>query len=607
MKNPNIPNHYFQLNQTNDLIKYSNAWNAYYYSTTPLMSDEEFDKLEQKLYDNGYDQMIENEKKRIFELQGGNHLMVSLAKIKETDMKKYETNIFSRLQEWFLKHKINYRELNFYVAPKFDGAALKIEFNYNGSVKRIITRGGQDYTEILMNNDSIQKFIKNKKHNYHTVTGELVLPKSTFKRYYSEENKYDIDHKKTLKNPRNAVNSLIVDIKLQNDLVFIPLTDGINKIGNWWDPIEFKHFYSLRKIYDGYANIDYLYDGIVLAYDVKKRVLKDNYPLNMVAIKFKSEGKQTKVVNIEWTKKKTGKLNPVLVLEPISLDGAVITRVSGYNYGLLTSEMKCGIGSVVEIRKGDDIVPKWSKTIKESDNFNIPENTHVIGKYLYYKDDDNKLQKFILGIKKLELEGIGPKNAEKIGSIVNYDIIELFNPENKSKFIDVFGYNAMINNLFKIYEIKNIPLNTVINILQFNGCGDVLSMKFAKMLTGIERFNRDGIDENVFNFVVNGEGRQIINDSIKRLKSYGVKVIKPIVINDDVITYEMTGNPPNISKVEFKNLVKKKYPNAIHTTLTKNTKYLITNDINSNTSKMNKARKYNIKIKTYTDVLTSGF
>jgi hypothetical protein len=87
--------------------------------------------------------------------------------------------------------------------------------------------------------------------------------------------------------------------------------------------------------------------------------------------------------------------------------------------------------------------------------------------------------------------------------------------------------------------------------------------------------------------------------------------LKPIEINEDAITYEMsleegaqiTYNGKPITKGQFEVILKESYPNSVHTTLTKNTKYLIVNNVNSQTGKANKARKYNVKIISFDDAL----
>jgi len=76
-----------------------------------------------------------------------------------------------------------------------------------------------------------------------------------------------------------------------------------------------------------------------------------------------------------------------------------------------------------------------------------------------------------------------------------------------------------------------------------------------------------------------------------------------------LITVEMTGDvnfDPFVSKKNrFHRVTKERYINYFdrvdHTTLTKNTNYLLTDDLNSNTTKMQKAKKLGIPIVTYAD------
>ena len=145
-------------------------------------------------------------------------------------------------------------------------------------------------------------------------------------------------------------------------------------------------------------------------------------------------------------------------------------------------------------------------------------------------------------------------------------------------------------------------LDLVIEILQFDRCGKTLSKKFAEIILK-QTTDTSGIDKQVLANVCKGEGFQKIQKSMSKLQSYGIKVTKPIVINDDTISFEMTGTPPGMTKSEFISKLKLRYPNSLHTTLTKDTKFLFVDNLNSSSSKMNKARKYNSKIVLYSDVL----
>ena len=103
--------------------------------------------------------------------------------------------------------------------------------------------------------------------------------------------------------------------------------------------------------------------------------------------------------------------------------------------------------------------------------------------------------------------------------------------------------------------------------------------------------------------VAGGEGFLRIKDAIEYLKIHGIKVIAPIEINADTITFEMSLDPPGMTKEEFIKQFKTIYPNSMHTGLTKTTTYLFTSDLTGNSGKINKARKYNVKVVSYSDAL----
>ena len=90
-----------------------------------------------------------------------------------------------------------------------------------------------------------------------------------------------------------------------------------------------------------------------------------------------------------------------------------------------------------------------------------------------------------------------------------------------------------------------------------------------------------------------------IDESVEKLNSYGINVV---LLKEDTTeysaTYEMTGSPKGFgfaTKSEFEKVVK----NWKHTKLEKGTTYLITDDLNSTSSKMKKAQKNGTKILTY--------
>ena len=336
--------------------------------------------------------------------------------------------------------------------------------------------------------------------------------------------------------------------------------------------------------------------------------VKNNYPLNMVAIKFKAESVQTEITDIEWTIKKSGKLTPILHVKPIFLDGSTVTKASGYSYHTLKSK-RIGIGSQITIHKSGDIIPTVDRVLSRSTEWNLPTDIdwQEDGKHIktIQNTETQQSQKFILGLKLLQLDGIGPVISEKIGQIVEYDIIRLFDTNFKPDIKILLGSDSANWSRFEqFYNIKTIPLDQLIEMLQIDNCGKTLSRKFAEIMTG-KQVDTKGMNKQLLKDVCSSGGKYntLVKESMNKLKQYGIKVIKPIEVSEDSFSFEMSGDFKKMSKNDFVIELKKSKPNWVHSTLNKNTNYLIVDDLNTNTSKANKARKYNIKIITYDEAL----
>lgn len=602
-----------------DLKRYSEE----YYDLTKdsKLSDEDYDNLEQEFFDiyDSFDTTLKEKyqkqyddvndgKFKIIEKQENKSLQLSIEKIKSTDNEnalqtvKNCHNIVRRLLSIPNLYKSDTFKNKVFWCPKFDGISLKITKTLIST--QILTRGGQDVTKILYNNRDIQKafhYMENKQIGI--IHGELLLSKNIFKAQYAD--KYA--------NPRNAVVGVLKENP--DDLNFLYYTDGTNQLFNkmYFDLSEQDIQNMWNRYYNYYKSDDYPYmvDGIVFTSIVTEQQLtaeNSQYPNNFIALKFPASIVQTEVVDIEWTIKKSGKYTPVLKVKPVFIDGSTIEFVSAYSYHKL-KEFKCGIGSIINITKGNDIIPKVVKTIKPSLDYKLPENIKLDGKHIF-TTDSNDIEitdnyKFTKGLISLGIQGIGDTIASNLGDrIFNNDIIEIFNNQKKADVIELLGIDSANYSKFsEVYNIKKLTLDKLIFMLQFPSCGDVLSRRCAEIITKIN-MDTIGMNKSVLQNVCQGEGFRKIQESIKRLKEYGVVVIKPIVINEDTITYEMTGTPPSNlfkNKADFVQKMSEKYPNSNHLSLTKTTNILFTDDLNSSSSKMNKARKYNIKIMLYKD------
>lgn len=595
---------------SNNLIRWQKATNSYYNINPSIidmddeLTDAEFDELTNKLKLVGiqYPEILTFISGTITK---GNEQVIVDETTEQISLDKIQYESIAsvpKIHRWF-NGALSEKEC--YIGPKFDGHSIKIVFDNNSgfrTVKQILTRGGQDVTEYLHDHPDVTKLLISSELTI--IHGELVLPKSIFYAKWDNlilENGYA--------NPRNAVGGVLK--REPKDLKFIACTDGKNPIldatdgkNQFWQKVDsstnFFDFYQKYKSDD----YDIQIDGIVIGYNVVERIVKDNYPMNMVSVKFPAPTAKTKVIGFEWSQKKSGNLTPMYILEPVELDGSICSRANAYNYEAVKND-RCGIGSEVIITKSNDIIPIIKKVLTKSNNVVYPSVEYtVIGKHAVAIDDTLSIEyRFVLGLKLLEIDGIGETIANQIGPVVNYNIIELFNPEHKADIRLVLGGGKTYDKFTSIYNIKNLPLDQMIEMMQFNRCGKILARKFAELITG-KKIDTKGIDKTLLLHICKNDGFQLIKKSISILSGFGVKVIKPVEINEDTITFEMTGTPPDgMTKKEFIDRFKVKYPNSTNTTLNKNTKYLFVDSLTSTSSKMNKARKYSISIYTYEQAL----
>lgn len=600
------------------LLQYLDAIKAYYSGETPIMSDFEFDQLESELTEVlsceapselnrvFFDSLLYRNAKYTLhketqtDVESSSVSLISLHKIKDDNEVPDNVRLLNELKKFFRQFpELNKYATKFSIAPKFDGCALKIVWDLQTKeIKNIQSRGGLDVTALLSNNADIRKTIE---HQQAIVCGELICKRSTFDLLYSEN----------YANPRNFVGSLIKQKSIESSVVeslsFIPYSNGIEQLGECWNDMQLRDGLRLSN-YRAFFTTDsdwkdYEQDGLVVSvrlegHTLTSRPVKDNYPLNMVAIKFKPKSIIVKVTDIEWNQKKSGKLIPTVCIQPTELDGSVISRTAGFNYGYIKTN-HVGVGSEIEIIKSGDIIPYIVRTITPSNDIPMPDceyrinGIHLIG----INTDETKKFKFLNACKILQLSGVGPVNADKIGAAVDYSPIELF---DKSKWSSEI---ALLEIKPQLETIKSIRLDLLIEILQFDGVGHKLANACAQIMCKQKTVGAfSNIPQKVIQTVLSASGVRVIQSVVDRLKGYGVSVTKPLD-NDTTLTYELTGNPPGMKKKDFMQVMETKYPQYAHGILTKETSLLITDDLSGNSSKMNKARKYNVRIVTYNQIL----
>lgn len=640
------------MEQNEKLTLYKQAKEKYY-NGEPIMGDAEFDALEKELG-------LENKS-----YVGTRHnpsytnkhpfIMGSLSKVQ---IKEDENGVI----DWTTYYAAANKFFGFnktICTPKFDGCSW--EYFYNDTVT-ITSRGdgeyGKDLTKHLCNkfNENIINSAINiaKKYNStkFTLRGEALVNRNTFAEKYEDKfvntrsfvagvlNK-DYDSKDIdFINKVNDIAIVIYDFRImENDNTWIDLdwttlyaectdcADKFPKYYNIYNVIDLNTFKT--NIYNGFNNYrevcEYSLDGIVIKPVAESRInnITETRPSDCVAIKFVPMLTETEVTNIVWQLGKTGEMIPVINFKPIELDGKIITKCSGHNYGTLIKK-QISVGTKIIVRLAGDIIPdlyRVTDTSKYSiSGIEIPDNCIIDGVHLMAVLDENTRNKnaFIASSTSLNIPSIGPKIAEQIYEYVTKDNGETdeFFGENKTYVDNIL----LVNSEDDIYygagggktgtnakkaikeTIEKITLTDIIDSCNFRFCGKKIAEQVSNYLLDMpysfEHFAAEGYnwiyDANSEEYckvikIMNALGRNI--DDFKQRK---VEISN--TVNEKQIPIIMTGEPNDYAtKSEFL----KCHPEYRQTTSWKEVQIVFTNDIDSNTGKMKKARDKNIEIRLY--------
>jgi DNA ligase (NAD+) len=382
-------------------------------------------------------------------------------------------------------------------------------------------------------------------------------------------------------------------------------------------------------------------DGLVLSYnDIaygKSLGTTAKFPRDAIAFKWADELAETKLLEVFWSPSRTGLINPVAIFDTVELEGTSVSRASIHNVSI-ARQLKLGIGDTIKVYKanmiipqiirgecripmnGDEIVLDFPGTCPVcggptylQDGFVYCDNPHCEGKFI------NKLEHFC-GKKGLDIKGLSEATLQKLvdwGWVGNYqELFSLSNFHNEWVEQPGFGPKSVDKLLATIDEARNCELWQFIASLSIPLIGTTYAKEIAKRCKDWFSF-RECIEKN-YDFTTWDRFGYEINDSIhnfdyKEADDLAYKVltihnslwIDPTATVSTVKFSEVAGKTFVItgSVHTFKNRDEVKV--AIETrggkvtgSVSKNTNYLVNNDINSTSSKNVKAKQLGIPIIT---------
>jgi len=328
------------------------------------------------------------------------------------------------------------------------------------------------------------------------------------------------------------------------------------------------------------------------------------------------------VTNINWQISRWGIFTPVLEIEPVEVAGAKITNITAHNYENVI-KTKCGIGAKIKFKRAGLVIPKLEEVLIPSKNYNLPKcQTKIEGVDLVYIwSNDTPEYAREMGIRRLEYFG------EKLD-------IEQLGYGNCVKIYDAFSqFLNLYDHPYRIYEL---PEGEITKLIGENGKKIEASLK-AKKSTFIETqfaaacgsFGPD-IGERVLNLVWNkyntlegmtkeklenieGFGESRISQYLEyehlwymtkihmQLHSYGIEFINPKNQIESTVCAKYNICFSGIRDKALENYINKNGGNASDK-WNKNVNCLVVKDIMGTSSKIEKARKANVRICTLEDL-----
>ena len=463
----------------------------------------------------------------------------------------------------------------FVVEYKIDGLSMALRYE-NGLLTTAITRGdgiiqGEDVTV----NAKVIKDVKNKLKEpieYLEVRGEVYMTNEAFDKVNEIQ---ELNNKKAFANPRNCAAGTLRQLdsritKQRNLSMFIFNIQDIRgkEITSHSQGYEYLKIQGM-KVIDNYQvchNFEEVWKAIEmigesrdqLGYDIDGAVVKiDSYaqrqqlgqtakvPRWAVAYKYPPEEKETKLLDIELSVGRTGRITPTAIFEPVRLCGTTVSRATLHNQDFIDS-LDVRLGDTIIVYKSGEIIPKVKGVNKDKRQELLDKK--VIG---LVKSTDNLLN---------AIEKSKENDATKVLTALG---------------ISNIGKSAAKSLMKKFKTMDQLMNASYEQLIEVNDIGDTS----AQIL--IDYFK----DE---------KNKEIIH----KLKHYGLKMEIEDTQSSSILenmTFVVTGTLPTLSRKEAATLIENN-GGKVSGSVSKKTTYLLAGE--NAGSKLTKAQSLNIPVLT---------
>ncbi|WP_405246273.1 NAD-dependent DNA ligase LigA [Cellulophaga sp. Asnod2-G02] len=572
------------------------------------------------------------------------------------------------LEDWEKRIQRNLGDVpvEFTCELKYDGASISITYE-NGQLVRALTRGdgfqGDDVTNNIKTIKSIPLQLKGDYPPKFDIRGEIVLPFEGFAKMNAERIENGED---PYMNPRNTASG---SLKLQDSALVAQrplecLLYGIvgektgiesqfqmlEKARVWGfkvptvaklctstdEVMAFVEYWDIHR-----HELPYETDGVVIKVNNLQHQEELGYtsksPRWAMAYKFKAEQVSTLLNEITYQVGRTGAITPVANLVPVLLAGTTVKRASLHNADQI-AKFDIRVGDTVFVEKGGEIIPK----IIGVDFAQRPENSEPT-KYIDHCPECNtvlertegdakhycpnfygcppqitgRIQHYI-SRKAMDIEGLGGETVEllyKEQLIKNYaDLYTLTKAQVMP--LERMAEKSAENLINGVKASVSIPFERVLFALGIRFVGETVAKKLAKAYKNIdalkiasveELVKVDEIGERIANSVVEFFQNETNQETIERLKSYGVQFelsAEKLENQTEELkgqTFVVSGVFEKVSRDELKKLIEDN-GGKVGSSVSSKTTFLVAGD-KMGPSKRTKAENLGVAIITEDDFL----
>jgi len=649
-----------KISELRKIIEYHNQ--RYYQQDAPEISDAEYDRfmrelqnLEARFPD---DELASSPTQRV-----GAAPLAKFASFTHPSPMLSLANAFSEEEiidfDSRLKRLASIDNISYVTEPKLDGLAVNLIYE-EGVFTKGATRGdgtvGEDVTQNLKTISSLPLRMKKSEQapipSFVEIRGEVYMEKYPFEKLNRRRME---EGEEPFANPRNAaagslrqldskitahrpLNIFLYGIGNVQGISFTTHWEVLRALSSWGFPVNklieqahdintcIRYFERITSLRD---TLPYDIDGVVIKVDslaLQNRLGNiSRNPRWALACKFPAQQETTIVKDIIVQVGRMGTLTPVAVMEPVNVDGVMVSRATLHNEDeVIKKDIR--VGDTVIIQRAGDVIPEVVKVIPEKrtgkeTKFKMPVKCPECGSEIVRFEGEvahrcvniscpAQLKEHIRHFASrgaMDIEGLGEKlSAQLFDAKFISDPADLyFLTKDKLLELDRQAEKSAQNLIDSIARSKNPPLDKFIYALGIRHVGERTAKLLAERFGSIENLMAAKIEDLT---AVNEIGTEIAASIVEFFHESKNKAVmkkfakagvapqrKEISLNAPLVgkSFVFTGAMGSMGRNEAKEIVEN-LGGVVHSSVTKKATYVVAGVDPG--SKLDKAKSYGIRV-----------